>query len=87
MNPNQPQVDPKKRQYEFIEKTMRYHTPHGDQAERMEKIRQKTKELMTLIVDNSEASAEQTLALRACEQASMMAIKGIVVNETEKEAE
>jgi hypothetical protein len=58
-----------------------YHTPHGDQVERYQAIRDKAKELATLIVTTSQTSREQSTALTNLETAVMFANAAIARNE------
>lgn len=58
-----------------------YHPPKGDQQERYIRIRAAAKHLAEEIVACSKPSAEQTLAIRDVQRASMMANAAIACNE------
>lgn len=64
-----------------IDNLFRYHAPKGDQTERYVTLRNKAKEFAHLIVQLTPPSAEQTLAIRQLQLATMMAIAAIAVNE------
>lgn len=58
-----------------------YHAPKGDQAERYGALREKTKELATLIVQLTPSSREQATALTQLTLVSMLANAAIAINE------
>ena len=64
-----------------LTKRFTYHPPKGSQPERYVAIREKAKELATLIVECSKESREQSLALTKLEECSMWANAGIARNE------
>jgi hypothetical protein len=64
-----------------------YHAPHGDQVERYQTIRDKAKELATLIVTSSPTSREQSTALTHLETAIMFANAAIARNEPAPDSE
>ena len=66
---------------EQIENIFSYHTPKQDQIPRYNIIREKAKELALVIVENTPASAEQTLAIRSLHAATMHANSSIAMNE------
>jgi len=64
-----------------LDEIFTYHPPFGDQAQRYVALRDKAKELATLMVASTPASAEQTLAIRHVQQAVMFANAAIAINE------
>lgn len=64
-----------------LDNTFTHHPPTGNQAERYVFLRAEAKRLAEAIVTNTPASAEQTLALRAVQQAMMWANAAIAINE------
>lgn len=58
-----------------------YHPPKGDQADRYVKIREAALTLAFTIQECTPPSAEQTLALRDVQRATMMANAAIAINE------
>lgn len=58
-----------------------YHAPKGDQPERYVAIREKAKELATLIAQATPESREQSLALTHLQNCSMWANAAIACNE------
>jgi hypothetical protein len=66
---------------EQLENNYSYHAPKGDQTERYQAIREKAKELATLIVETSPNSRERSLALTNLEQSVFWANAGIARNE------
>ena len=58
-----------------------YHPPKGDQAERYTAIRDKAKELATLIMQACPTSQQRSLALSQIQFASMAANQAIACNE------
>jgi len=66
---------------EKINNIFTYHAPKGDQTERYELIRNKAKEIYTLINDNCKDSREKSLAFTKIEEAVMWANAGIARNE------
>lgn len=58
-----------------------YHPPINDQAERYQKIRDKAKELATLIAHSCPPSADTTAAIRKVREAMMTANAAIACNE------
>jgi len=58
-----------------------YHAPKADQPARYVALREKAKELATLIVASSKESREQSLALTKLEDAIFWANAGIARNE------
>lgn len=66
---------------ERIENDFTYHAPKPGQAERYTKIRDAAKQLALLIVEETPASREQSLALTNLEQAVFFANASIARNE------
>lgn len=66
---------------EEIANRFNYHAPHGDQATRYNKIRTKLGEMAQMIVDETPASREQTLAVGFLEQAMFHANAAIARHE------
>lgn len=64
-----------------LDNVFTYHAPHGDQAQRYSLIRETAKGLAAVILANTPASPEQTLALRDVQRAVMMANAAIAINE------
>lgn len=64
-----------------LDQIFKYHTPHGDQQERYALLREKAKELATLIQGTTPASREQSTALTNVQQAVMWANAAIAINE------
>lgn len=64
-----------------IENDFTYHEPKPGQAERYVKIREKAKELALLIVEETPASREQSLALTELEKSTFFANAAIARNE------
>lgn len=64
-----------------IEKAFTYHAPKEGQVERYTQIRDKAKELATLIYDACPGSREQSLAITKIEEAVMWANASIARNE------
>lgn len=58
-----------------------HRTPFGDQAERYEKLRAAAKAHAQVVMELTPTSAEQTLAIRDIQRASMMAEEAISNNE------
>jgi hypothetical protein len=65
-----------------IENVFQYHAPHGDQQERYVALREKAKELASLIQATTPESREQSVALTNLQQAVMWANAAIAINET-----
>lgn len=66
-----------------IANTFTYHKPHGGQPQRYEAIREAARYFAALIVDNTPASREQSVALTNLQQAVMWANAAIAINEKE----
>lgn len=66
---------------EEIANRFNYHAPQGDQAQRYNKIRTKLGEMAQMIVDETPASREQTLAVGFLEQAMFHANAAIARHE------
>jgi UDP-N-acetylmuramyl pentapeptide synthase len=66
---------------EQIETAFTYHAPIGDQVDRYDYIRQAAKKFALLIVANTPASREQSVALTELETAVMWANAAIARNE------
>jgi hypothetical protein len=64
-----------------IENTFTYHTPKGSQPERYVAIREKAKELATLMAQCVHESRELSAALTQLQLAVMLANAGIACNE------
>ena len=64
-----------------INQTFKYHTPKENQSERYQAIREKAKELATLITESTPVSREQSVALTNLQQAVMWANASIAINE------
>jgi len=58
-----------------------YHAPKGDQQQRYVLLREAAKSLAVLIVNNSPASREQSLAITKLEESIFWANAGIARNE------
>lgn len=58
-----------------------YHAPFGDQAMRYEEIRDEARVFAEFCVQRTPGSAEQTLAIRALEEAVMRFNQSIALNE------
>lgn len=58
-----------------------YHAPHGDQAQRYEKLRAAGLQFATVISELVPESGEKTLAVRRAQEAVMYANAGIACNE------
>ena len=58
-----------------------YHAPSGSQVERYAELRAAALAYAETVVRLTPASAEQTLAIRSIQQASMMANAAIAINE------
>lgn len=63
-----------------ISKNFKYHPPNGSQPERYVAVREKAKELATLIAQTCHQSRERALAMTNLEQAVMWANAGIARN-------
>lgn len=63
----------------YIEHLFTYHAPHGNQAERYEALRAKTKELAHLIVDLTPEGPDQSAAIRKLREAVMTANAAIAL--------
>lgn len=66
---------------EHIDSLFSYHPPKDDQIERYNLIREKARELATVINENTPSSGEQTLAIRYLHLSVMEANAAIAVNE------
>ena len=66
---------------ERIENDFTYHAPKPGQLERYQKIREAAKQLALLIVDETPASREQSLALTELETSVFFANASIARNE------
>lgn len=64
-----------------IENWFSYHKPEGTQQQRYEMIRAKARELASLIVNNTPASADQTAAIRKLRECVMTANAAIACGE------
>lgn len=64
-----------------LEKTFKYHAPTTGQPERYQAIRDKAKELASLIQGTTPISREQSTALTNVQQAVMWANAAIAINE------
>lgn len=58
-----------------------YHSPSGNQPERYKIIRDKAKELAMVILENTPASADQTVAIRKLRECVMTANASIACEE------
>lgn len=65
----------------YLEDIFTYHAPHGDQVERYQMIRAEGKRLARLILEQTPASPEQTLAIRGIQSAIHMANAAIAIHE------
>jgi len=70
--------------YLDLDEIFTHHAPFGDQAERYTKLREAAKAYAQLIMELTPSSAEQTLAIRDVQRASMMANSAIAINEKGK---
>lgn len=66
-----------------LNRNYQYHAPHGDQPDRYRAIRVAARQLAKVIVECSQESREQSIALTNVEQAVMWANAGIARNEAE----
>jgi hypothetical protein len=66
---------------ESLENSFTYHAPKANQPERYVLLRDKAKELAILILENTPASREQSVAFTKLEEAIMWANKAIACNE------
>lgn len=64
-----------------LDRLFTYHRPTPDQAERYTQLRAAAGDYARVVMELTPASAEQTLAVRAIHQASMLANAAIAVNE------
>ena len=64
-----------------IDKTFKYHAPKDDQPVRYERLRNKAKELASLIDELCPESREKSLALTQVQLAVMCANSSIAINE------
>ena len=64
-----------------IDNTFTYHAPFGTQAARYVSIRDKAKELASMVQMSTPVSREQSLALTSIQQAVMWANAAIAINE------
>uniref|UniRef100_A0A6H1ZBR5 Acb2/Tad1 hairpin domain-containing protein n=1 Tax=viral metagenome TaxID=1070528 RepID=A0A6H1ZBR5_9ZZZZ len=64
-----------------LEAIFTYHAPRGTQVQRYPDIRDAGKRFAQTILDNTPGSAEQTLAVRAVQQAVMWANAAIAIHE------
>jgi len=76
---NQPQT--KHPLADEIEVRFTYHTPHGDQATKYDRLRSEGKALAYTILELTKASREQSLALTHLEEAIMQANAAIARRE------
>lgn len=67
--------------YLDINRLFTYHPPQGDQGLRYQELRTAAKAYAEKIVALTPESAEQTLAIRAVQQAAMLANAAIAINE------
>lgn len=68
-------------QYDRLERSLTNTTPNADQIERIELTRQVAKALGKAIIENAPSSRERSLALTHLEDATMWAVKAIVMEE------
>lgn len=73
--------------YLDLDNIFTYHAPLGDQAERYTRLREAAKEFAKLIVELTPESAEQTLAIRDVQRATMLANAAIAINEAGQEGD
>lgn len=66
-----------------LDQLFTYHKPYGDQSDRYDQLRAAAKAYAEAIAALTPTSAEQTLAIRKVQEASMMANAAITVNEQE----
>ena len=64
-----------------LENFFTYHAPHGNQAQRYERIRNAAKQFAQVILDSTPASADQTAAIRKVREAVYTANAAIACNE------
>ncbi len=74
MNTKAPYITP-----EVINEWFTYHAPKDGQPKRYEAIRNKAKELATIIVESTPPSADQTAALRKLRECVMTANASIAL--------
>lgn len=58
-----------------------YHPPKGDQPERYQKIRSAAEQFALVILENTPACADQTVAIRKIRESVMVANASIAINE------
>ncbi|HXG84771.1 MAG TPA: hypothetical protein VNI84_12175 [Pyrinomonadaceae bacterium] len=80
VNP-EPKRKPAGYSVEDLDNLFTYHAPKGDQAERYGKISLAAKEFARVVLENTPACADQTVAIRQIALARMMANATIAVNE------
>ena len=68
-------------QVEDLDNLFTYHAPKGDQAARYEKISNAAKEFARVVLENTPACADQTVAIRKIVDARMTANSVIALNE------
>lgn len=66
---------------EQIDNIFTYHSPKGDQPERYQEMREKAKELATLINIHCPESREKSLAITHLQECTMFANASIAINE------
>lgn len=77
----QPPRRPPGYQVEDLDNLFEYHAPKGDQATRYGKISQAAKEFAKVVLENTPACADQTVAIREIMMARMLANQTIACNE------
>lgn len=68
---------------ENVDEIFTYHKPFGNQPERYVALREKAKELASLILSNCPHSRERSVALTNLQQTIMWANASIAINEKE----
>lgn len=81
MGDDTPEVTAPRVLLQKLEAEFTYHPPKGDQTERYVKIRDAAKELAYIIMENTPACPDQTVAIRKVREAVMTANAAIAINE------
>lgn len=64
-----------------VKKLFQYYRPQGDQQERYDRINAAALAFATVIQDNTEECAEQTLAIRDVQRARMMGNAAVAIGD------
>lgn len=69
-----------------VKKLFQYYPPQGDQQKRYYRINAAALDFATVIQENTEECAEQTLAIRDVQRARMMANAAVALGDQENES-